>query len=219
MKDMLVRCCLLLVALCGAHSVSAMPITNGNFDAGLDGWADASGNGSVSAQDGHAVLSTGPGDDLYSSILVQGDDGWFSFEDPLLLPDDTLSINFDAWLYGMDEDPTETGGSFYDDSFSLAVYDASDSMNDRYFLDIPFDSAVNQFTYDISDLSGRSVAFSFELTDENDGWDLSLGLDNIFLGTTGGVEVAEPSSLVLMILGALALAGIRFRAGSRRSTL
>lgn len=211
MMSIFSRFSLFLVTLFWAGSVVAMPITNGNFEAGLDGWYDASGNGSVSSVDGHALLSTGPGSDFQSAVLVQGDDGWFSFENPVVLPEDTLSINFDAWIYSIKEDSMETGDSVFSDSFSLSVYDSDDYSLDQYFEDIPLDWSQQQYSYDISGLAGRSVAFSFELIDWNDGFDLSVGLDNIFFDTKGAVMVSEPSSLVLIALGVFALLRVRAR--------
>lgn len=211
MKNTFAQILLFVLTLLWTGLVASMPITNGDFEAGLNGWSDASGNGSASSFDGHALLSAGQGADPYSAILAQGDDGWFSFDNPVVLPEDTLSINFDAWIHRLETDPTETGGSLFGDWFSLAVYDAEDFSFDRYFEDVALNWSQEQYSFDISGLAGRSVALSFELVDENDGFDLSIGLDNIFIGTQGVINVSEPSSLILIALGLLALMRARAR--------
>jgi hypothetical protein len=59
------------------------------------------------------------------------------------------------------------------------------------------------FSLDISSLIGRSVAFSFEVNDEDDGFNSTFALDNVQL--TSLVMVPEPSTLLLFLIAVGAL--------------
>lgn len=206
---------LILSMLAVAPWASASPIlSNGDFSEGLDSWEISSGTGEEKAQEDGALLSTGQGADFFSISLVQGDNGLFLFDNPVPLPEETLSLNFDARLYSRSVDSSETGAARFDDSFSVSVYDSVDSLRDERFLDIPLAESVEHHSYDISALAGRNVAFSFDLIDEDDGFNTSVWLDNVFVELDQtDVTVDEPSSIALLICALLALA-LRFRSPS-----
>lgn len=201
--------------LFSASVANAIPLVNGTFDTGLDGWQDASETGFVEWNSGSAYLETGDGISLYSAILVQGDDGFFSFLDPILLPMNTLRVEFDLWLDGLFTDQSETGNSIFTDALSFNIYDALDPAMDLHFSDLAFGATATHFSFDIAGLAGREVAFSFELSDENDGFNTRLGIDNIALILETGpvVTVSEPGSLELGLLVFIVLIWMNRRQG------
>ena len=88
---------ILLLSLClGAGTAAAVPFSNGDFSAGLSDWTALPGNGSVGVVGGQAQLDTGPGDDPFSAILVQGDDGNFAFANPVMLDPTDAVLSFDV---------------------------------------------------------------------------------------------------------------------------
>ena len=194
-----------------AKTVLAIPLTNGDFSNSSD-WADASGNGSTQIMGGEAILETGLGTDPYSSIFVQGDDGFFNFSNPISLDSSYDTLSFDVRFEDLGIDATEAGGSFFSDYLLVALYDADDFNNDLIF-DPGVDSSVSTmttFSLDVSSLAGHNIALSFELSDEDDGLNSRVYLDNVsFFETVVGVP--EPQSLVLFGLGAIALFGTKAR--------
>ena len=171
-------------------------ISYGEFTNSLGNWHDASVSGSVFAEDGVAKLAAGDGNSPYSSVLVLGDDGNFNFGDAILIDNVNTLLNFDLWFYGSEKDNTETGSSSFADGISLAVYDSVNSSFDRLLQNINISAMQSSFTLDLSALAGRYVAFSFELADENDGYNSVFALDNVFLSSV--ISVPEPTSLVLL---------------------
>lgn len=193
--------------LCSAGAAQAMPVVNGSFDTGLDGWQDYSSTGSVTWDAGAAVLKTGMGSDPYSAVLIQGDDGSFSFSNPVQLPGNVLRIEFDLWLMGQEADATETGTSLFSDFLSLNIYDALDFAFDLQFASLPLTWGITRVSLDISVLAGRDVALSFELSDEDDGFNTWLGIDNVKLVTrpNNPTPVPEPGTLGLLSMAGLGL--------------
>ncbi|WDE04119.1 hypothetical protein SG34_022590 [Thalassomonas viridans] len=170
-------------------------ISFGEFTNSLGDWHDASANGTVFAEDGVAKLAAGDGNSPYSSVLVLGDDGSFAFGDAVLIDSVNTLLNFDLWFFESEKDNSESGSSSFADSISLAVYDAVDSSFDVLMQNINVTDLQTTFTLDLSALAGRYVAFSFELADENDGYNSVFALDNVFLSPA--TSVPEPASLLL----------------------
>jgi hypothetical protein len=183
--------------------VNASLILNGNFDTDLSHWHDASDNGSVVFDNGVANLSTGNDFGPYSAVLVQGDDGFFNFNSPILIDTQQSLFEFDLWQIAHSIDGSESGTSSLTDALNLSIYDAFDPSFDMFFIDFVVTSQQKNFSLDISSLAGRFVAFSFELNDENDGFDTTFSLDNVRL--TSPVNVPEPSTLLLFSIAVFAL--------------
>jgi hypothetical protein len=183
--------------------VNASLILNGNFDTDLSHWHDASDNGSVVFDNGVANLSTGNDFGPYSAVLVQGDEGFFKFNSPILIDTQQSLFEFDLWQIAHSIDGSESGTSSLTDALNLSIYDAFDPSFDMFFIDFVVTSQQKNFSLDISSLAGRFVAFSFELNDENDGFDSTFSLDNVRL--TSPVNVPEPSTLLLFSIAVFAL--------------
>lgn len=174
-------------------------ISNGDFTDGLDGWSDVSSSGAVSVINGAANFVSGSGTDLYSAVLVQGDDGFFSFNTPLVIDADNAVLKFDLWQLSRTTDIFESAMSVLNDSLNLSIYDAEDPSFDLLFTNFIITSQLQQFTLDISSLIGRSVALSYELNDEDDGFNSTFALDNVEL-TSASVTVSEPNTIFLILL-------------------
>jgi hypothetical protein len=186
-----------------SNLVNASLILNGNFDTDLSQWNDASDNGSVVFDNGVANLSTGDGFGPYSAVFVQGDDGFFNFNSPILIDAQQTLLEFDLWQVSHDLDASESGTSSLNDVLNLSIYDAFDPSFDLYFSDLLVTVQQQTFSLDISSLIGRSVAFSFEVNDEDDGFNSTFALDNVQL--TSLVSVPEPSTLLLFLIAVGAL--------------
>lgn len=199
-----------VAGLLAAQASSAALLQNGTFDSGLQSWTDASETGQVAWQNDKAVMSTGAGSSPYSSIFVQGDDGWFTFDDPVLVPGDALFIEFDAAMISRQADATESGNSFFDDVFSLNIYDALDWDYDLLNT-VALTDTVQTFSFDVTSLIGRDVALSFELADEDDGFNSWVSLDNVAFFSRPATSVPEPSAFILMMLGIFGLGFARRR--------
>lgn len=181
-----------------SHAVNASLILNGNFDTDLSHWNDASDNGSIVLDNGVVNLATGDGFGPYSAVLVQGDDGFFNFNTPIIIDAQQSWLAFDLWQIFRDIDTSESGTSLLNDSFNLSIYDAFDPSFDLLFTELMVTAQQQTFLLDISSLIGRSVAFSFELHDQNDGFNSTFALDNVQLTTL--VSVPEPSTLLLFLI-------------------
>ena len=196
-----------------AQQALAAPLLNGSFD-DASAWVDVSYSGSTDISGGVASLSTGAGTDPFSAVLVQGDDGFFSFSNPVSVPTDALTLSFDV---RMDQVVAgDESGFGFGDFLTVALYDAMDFSYDTFFFGDGFDFSVDSLwttvSLDISALAGRDLAISFELTDEDDGFDSTVFLDNVEIAGLPPVQVSEPGSLVLMILGLAGLVASRRRA-------
>ncbi len=208
MGDIKKTCIAICLALM-AGPVLAIPFTNGDFSAGTAGWTDASATGSASVVAGQAQLDTGSGTDPYSSVFVQGDDGFFSFPSPVSLDSSITYLNFDIAFIDLGVDSSETGSSPYSDFLSVFLYDANDSFLDIYNGPLVstsfFGPTMTTLQFDVSSLAGRDIAISFELSDENDGRDSRVLLDNISFTAEDDnvvpVPVPEPPVIYLLTAG------------------
>lgn len=191
----------------------AVPLTNGDFST-TDGWVDASFTGSAYILNGEGVIESGPNDDPFSGVFVQGDDGFFSFVIPIILDaaDDTLS--FYTRFESLGADTTESGLSSFTDYLSVVIYDALALVPDTAF-DLGIDSSVTTmtlFNIDVSLYSGRDVALSFELSDQDDGRNSRVYLDDVSFqqgAIIASNPVPEPETLALFGLGILSLIATR----------
>lgn len=202
----------LLVAAAYSQSAGANAIINGEFTSDLSGWSMLASSGSVLWNAGHAELSTGSGTDPFSAVLVQGDDGSFSFPAPILLGASDYALAFDATFVDLGADSSETGSSGGNtDQLSVWVYDADSSAS---WLAASVSLATTGgpgFSFNLTtptDLRGKRVAFSFELADEDDGFNSLVQLDNVrlLLPPPPPAAAPEPGALALMLAG---LAGLR----------
>ncbi len=193
--------------------VFAVPFANADFSSGMSSWNDASSTGSAAVVSGEAQLDTGAGTDLYSAILVQGDDGFFTFGSPVTLGVSDSYLNFDVSFEDLGFDTTESGGSFFIDELFVSLYDALDFSKDLLLqpgINSSLGAGWTRFHLDISTLAGRDVALSFELTDENDGRDSRVKIDNItFSSAPDAQHVPEPASIFLLAMGLLLVMTIR----------
>ncbi|MEW6995940.1 PEP-CTERM sorting domain-containing protein [Colwelliaceae bacterium MEBiC 14330] len=177
-------------------------ITNGDFSNGSTGWADASFTGQVDFDNNTANLSTGAGIGLYSAVLVQGDNGFFDFDDPIEIDAQHSQLTFVLNISEQTVDNTESGISSLNDALNLSVYDAFDPLFDIYFNSLVVTNQPQDYLLDLSSLIGRSVAFSFELNDEDDGFNTQFSLDNVQL-ITSVISVPEPSSMLILLFAML----------------
>ncbi len=205
----------LVVSVTLSNSVSAASIVNGDFNSDLsNGWSTLMANGTAARDsiNNTAVLSTGADVASYSAVLVQGDDGLFSFITPIVLTPGNDFLKFDATFSSLGIDAQETGAGLFTDNLQLWMYDAN-GLGDVLLATIDALTANTNFSIDLTSYVGLSVAFSFELNDEDDGLDSRVTLDNVRLEqrSTPPVSVPEPDTLMLTILGALGFAGRAYR--------
>ena len=178
-------------------------ITNGNFSSGLANWSTT---GSVTVSNEVAQLTTGVG---YSPFLVssfiQGDDGSFSFPDAISLTSDSKWLLFDAKV-DISDDLFESKSTSFEDYLTISLFDELDftGASDSFFYSSVNFNLKNQwlsFALDISPMSGRSVALSFEAFDENNQSDSLFYIDNIrFSSISVTTSVSEPTTLFIIIL-------------------
>ncbi len=199
---------LLGLILLSALPVNAASFVNGDFASGGSSWNNASDTGSVSFSGGEAVLQTGTGTSIYSAVMVQGDDGSFNFNNRFLLGNDIEFLHFDALFNRLGTDSSEavTAGSFADALF-VSLYDYQDIT---FAHDLLFDPQINStvdgllisYAFNVSSLQGREIALSFELLDDNDGYNSKVTLDNVrFAPVLPTGTVPTPSVLVLLFAG------------------
>jgi hypothetical protein len=205
-----------LAILSVSGNAFAGAIVNGDFemDPPLSGWSVVTENGTVEQVGGKAELSTGQGTAAFSAVLVQGDDGYFSFPSPILLEADDLFFKFDAVFTDLGEDDTETG-SGGTDQLNVWLYDELDSSFDVEIAAISINTSVTSFAFDLSAWIGRTVAFSFELVDEGDGRNSKVTIDNVRIEKRTLSTVPEPASLALIGSGLAGLGFSRRRWGRR----
>lgn len=183
-------------------------IANGDFQDNLQQW-NVSGN--VSAIDNSARLATGVGySPLEDTHLMQGDDGTFSFFDPILLTNDIKWLTFDVKAEFFD-DFLESGLSAFSDILRINLYDELDftGASDLLFSsgsDFLVSNQWQTFQLDVSALEGRSIALSFDLLDENNKRDAIFQLDNIAFSANAVITpVPEPSTFILFTIAAIFL--------------
>jgi len=198
----LIKCAFAAVMQFAIFSAAQASIINPNFEDGLDGWNDLSSTGTVIASGGFAEFTGGDGAELFSAVLAQGDDGSFSFSAPVQLSPQTSKFEFSLWLINKVGDTTEAGTSSFPDSFSVSFYDSLDSTLDLIFGELDFTTG-GLISLDVSALAGRDVAISFELRDEDDGFNVQIGIDNLVF--VERATVSETSSLMLVLMGLLSL--------------
>lgn len=188
---------LLLSLLLITTHANAATLINPDFSMGLDSWVDVSANGAVTASDGKAVLSTGSGTNSFSAVLLQGDDGFFNFPDPLSLPSTLQTLDFDIWLENQSVDSTETGASTLHDGLSLVFYHAENQALDKVFENLSF----TRQSLDVAFLAGRAFALSFELADEDDGANIAVAIDNIVFRAGTVSPVPAPGAFLQLFAG------------------
>ncbi|AEF02324.1 PEP-CTERM sorting domain-containing protein [Alteromonas sp. KS69] len=208
------KACIVLLCLVQSlfFSTAALAtlINNGDFSSGLNDWSDASFTGSVTENDGQAILSSGDNTDPFAAVLIQGDDGSFLFDSPIMVDPNVSMLSVDAALLSMLFDPTEQGGSAFSDTLFLAIYDAVDYTFDAVFEIPALGNVAETFLFDMSDWLGRGIAISFELADEDDGFNLSYSVDNVlFTYNNTPVPVPEPESFIMLLVGLTLLARCR----------
>ncbi len=183
-------------------------LINGDFSSGTTAWVDASISGAASVSGSRAQLDTGPGVESFSSVLVQGDDGFFNFPSPISLDASVTYLNFDVGFLDLGADVTETGPYSGPDSLFVNLYHATNPGSDIYIdplVDASIGAAMRRLHFDVSSLAGEEIALSFELSDENDGRNSRVYLDNITFTAQKDViiSVPEPSMLLLLSSGIL----------------
>lgn len=191
-----------------SEAATAMSIVNGTFDSDLGGWHDASKKGSTSYDSNRhmAVLTSGPGSSPSAAVLIQGDDGLFSFNDAQTVFSEDARLAFDIEFAALTIDVEEPAKNMKD-SFQVWLYDADDlsGASDTNLLSVLINEWLGnrQFSLDLSSLTGRKVALSFELNDEDDGFDYQVNLDNVRVQSQEHV-IPLPGSLYLLCSGLLA---------------
>jgi len=209
-KKHLILSSLFIVFMALSNSALAVSIVNGNFDADLSGWSTVTNGGTAQWDAGKAVLSTGSDVAAYSSVLVQGDDGLFTFSNPIMLGAGDDLFKFDAVFATLGADALESGGGF-SDNLQVWLYDAN-NLGDHLFTTIDALTSTTSFSFDLSSFIGHSVAFSFELNDENDGFNSQVRLDNIRLEKRpDSTTVPESGTFSLVFIGLFGLMGSLLR--------
>lgn len=198
----LIKCMFAAVMQFAIFSAAQAAIINPNFEDGLDGWNDLSSTGTVIANGSFAEFTGGDGDMPFSAVLTQGDDGSFSFSAPVQLSPQASKFEFSLWLINKVDDFSETGTGSFSDYFTVSFYDSLDIAFDLFFGELDF-TAGGLISLDVSSLAGRDVAISFELHDEDDGFNVQIGLGNLLV--IERTSVPESSSLILIVIGLLSL--------------
>lgn len=203
-KKQMILSSLFMASMALSNAVSATPIVNGTFDTDLSGWStldstnDLFANGTVHQTAGQAVLSTGDGSAPLSAAIDQG----LSFAAISLGSNDAF-FKFEALITRFDVDTTESLTISGDDSLNVWMYDINDPLNNYFIANIANFAVLTatEYSFDLSPYSiGLNVAFSFELADEDDGFNSKVALDNIRIEQRS-VTVPEPGTFMLVILG------------------
>ena len=201
--------------LAQAPLAAAGAIDNGTFDTDLAGWSTVVTNGIVAWTSEHVELSTGSGTNLTSAVLVQGDDGAFNFPSPITLATDDAFLRFDALFADLGVDSSENTVSGFSDHLSVLIYDAESFdqwLGGSFSLVTPGGTGLSFDLTAPADLRGKRVAVSFELTDEDDGRNSVVTIDNVRIEQRSAVP--DPGTLALMLVG---LSGFRPRRKNRGS--
>ncbi|WP_347986709.1 hypothetical protein [Methylomonas sp. AM2-LC] len=187
------------------YSASAASITNGSFSAGvghLDGWsAITSDAGTINAPgDGTVILATGDGTtSAIPAVLEQGDDGSFSFTNPLVITPNDLSLSFNA-VFSESLISGASASNPAGEVFNVYLYDANSPAS--YLLtSIDASTAVTHFLFDLTAYQGLSVALSFELNHNNDGYTSQVALSNVDIAQQTSAVVPEVETSLLFLVG------------------
>ncbi len=200
---------LTISSICQFTAASAAAITNGNFDSDLTGWSIVSNGGTVQWDaTGKANLSTSSGAIPFSAVLIQGDDGLFTFNSPLSLLEKDDLFKFNATFSTIAVDPNENPVSDYSDNLQVWLYDANpvSSSSDLLIAKLDLQTGGSSFSVNLTPFIGHSVAFSFELNDENDGYDSQVLLDSIRIESN---PVPLPGALGSMLLAFISWFSLR----------
>ncbi|MCQ8186597.1 hypothetical protein, partial [Parvularcula maris] len=178
-----------------AFGSSQAAIVNGDFSAGGTGFFVFEEGGTVVFPDGAATLATDPGlgFDVLVASVSQGDDGLFTFEPGIIVPDDATALRFDILQAAAVSDPAEEGLlAFRPDALGVSLLDAEDPLLDVFDFFEAGDTGT--FTLDVTSLEGRTVALFIDLFDEDDGFDTSFTIDNIAFVTEDLSPVPLPGA-------------------------
>ena len=184
-------------------------VVNGNFDDRDEKWDDDSRAGSFLVIDGRGVLQTKEGSALpFSAVAIQGDDGSFSFPEPIEIDLDVSKLLVDLSFERSGPDAGEdSSASSFTDSFSITFLDKLDPTFDSLIISTgdSFIPTAEFLTYmfDVSGIAGRSGALAFELHDENDGFDTQVVFDNVSFVS----QVPVPAAVWLFGSALLGLVG------------
>jgi hypothetical protein len=215
MRSRLLLLLSLVLALFLQARVVRADIINGKFQIDLAGWTT---EGSVSWEDGEAVLRTQPGisAELHESLYQH-----------LEIPSTAQKLSFDVWFEQAGDPDTGEGGegasiedflwvSYVDDDGAdfdkaflgydnLGAYDSNlQPLND-------FTGAWFHFSAPISDLAGRYGTLYFDLNDQDNGYDSTARIDNVLIASN---PIPEPTAILLLGSGLIGILGF---AGKRRS--
>lgn len=206
MFKLLSLCLPLVIALTSSNPVFANTIVNGNFDTDLSDWTAITSLASDATvqwdSSGKVMLSTGTEATPATAVLIQGDAGDFSFTSPILIGtgDDLLKFDFEFMNLGVD--PTESSYNFTD-NLQVWIYDA-DGINDQLVAEITqLNLGLSSVTFDLSGYTGHSIALSFELNDEYDGFDSRVYIDNVRIEAS---PVPVPAAVWFELTGLLGFA-------------
>lgn len=201
-----------------AFTASAMPLANGDFSAGFDGWTGVVSDifsfetlvdplpgafpDNFNASTGAAVLTTSTiADDIFSVVMFQ------TFDLPTIAPGETLKLFYEVTAVLSDVDP-----NFGDLAF--AQLDHGSGFLDSIDL-------LGTGMQDITALAGETVGLLFAVEDFDGGiscfvdCDDVMTIDNIAIAVIAA-SVPEPASLGLFALAIVAAGAAR--SGCRRRT-
>lgn len=149
-------------------------------------------NGVLNLNTNNKAYDTPPNAGAFS---VLGDDGGFTFTNALSLPDNVRFFSFTASLSSFSAAAgTEPGTSKFADTFSVAIYDSVSQAHDKIFadsVDFNLSTSLISFSLDISAFQGREFALSFELFDENNGFDSQVIVSSACFASSSGACVSE----------------------------
>lgn len=202
----------LMAVTAGFSNVTLASIVNGGFDTDLSAWNVVTDGGSVNWSNGTAVLTTGDTESNASAVLVQGDDGSFSFVSPIHIAAGDELLKFDAVLSSV-LNPVESGSSSFTDNLQVWLYDANNSSGNYFLTSIAASTGLTSYALDVSAYSGFDVALSFELKNYNDGFTTIASLDNIAFSTVSAVPL--PNAFYLFAAGLVALSTNKSRSSKK----